>query len=329
MTTEAIISPHTTAADVAAAAAADARITRFTRTERSIHWVQATSFLVLLITGFALALPTIESWIGHRALLREIHLSSAFFFFFGPAIVALAGDRRSIALDVAAVDIWDRDDLRWLIPFPILRLFGIPAPPQGRFNAGQKLNAIFVVWSTVTFTVTGLLLWQNRRFPSDIVSQANTIHTALAYLALVAFLGHLYLATAYPKTRHAFRAITQGWVRVEWAAHHHAKWLRQAIPAPPPPAYDGLRTGLQILLGSAAALFAVRFYFFWLGANTTDRVTGWLYDVTAWPGVASIQPQTAVRIADWPALGYLILLIVAWRAVDRLRNLPARPGGNT
>jgi formate dehydrogenase subunit gamma len=297
------------------------RVTRFTRTERTVHWVQAVTFLTLLLSGFALALPQIEAWIGHRALLREMHLSSAFFFFFGPAIVALSGDRRSMALDVEAVDTWDADDLRWLIPWPILRLFGVHTPAQGRFSAGQKLNAIFVVWSTLTFTVTGLFMWQNRRFPTDVVSQANTIHTTLAYLALVAFLGHLYLGTAHPQTRHAFRAITQGWVRVEWAAHHHAKWLRQAVPAPLPPAHDGLRTVLQVLFGWWAALFAVRLLFFAIGANVTDKVTSWLYDATAWPGLASIRPQTAVHITDWPAFIYLALLIAAWVAADQMRRL--------
>jgi len=325
MTTEAQAVPAAAPGrDIASEVTAD-RISRFNRTERAVHWMQATSFLVLLATGFALALPALESTIGHRALLREIHLSSAFFFFFGPAIIALAGDRRSIALDVAAVDVWDQDDLRWLIPFPILRLFGIRTPPQGRFNAGQKLNAIFVVWSTLTFTVTGLILWQNRRFPSDVVSQSNTIHTVLAYVALGAFLGHLYLATAYPTTRHAFRAITKGWVRVDWAAHHHAKWLRSWVPAAPPPAYDGLRTGLQIVFGSAAALFAVRVFFFLLGANTTDKVTSWLYDATAWPGVAPIQPQTAVHIVDWPGLAYLMLCVMAWLVADRMRRWNASP----
>jgi formate dehydrogenase subunit gamma len=300
------------------------RITRFNRTERSVHWTQAASFLVLLLSGFALQLPAVEAVIGHRALLREIHLSAAFFFFFGPAIIALAGDRRSIALDVSAVDVWDADDLRWLIPFPILRLFGVRTPPQGRFNAGQKLNALFVVWSTLTFTVTGVIMWQNRRFSLDLVHQANTIHTALAYLALAAFLGHLFLATVYPKTRHSLRAITQGWVRVDWAQRHHLKWLRGYRPAPIPPAYDGLRTALQIALGSAAALFAVRIYFIQLGANTTDKVTSWLYAVTAWPGLASVRPQTGVHITDWGAVGYFFLCLAAWILIDQMRRLHPR-----
>ncbi len=298
------------------------RIVRFDRTERAVHWTQATSFLVLIISGFALSLPIVESILGHRALLREIHLSAAFFFFFGPAIIALSGDRRSIALDIEAIDTWDADDLRWLIPWPLLRLFGVPVPAQGRFNAGQKLNALFVVWSTLTFTVTGLIMWQNRRFPLHVVSQANVIHSALAYFALLAFIGHLYLATIYTATRPALRAITQGWVRVDWARHHHAKWLSGQTSAPPPPAFDGLRTAIQIVLGACTALFAVRFLFFAIGANVTDKVTSWLYAVTAWPGVAGIHPQTALRQADWPAMVYLIALILAWLAVDRLRTLP-------
>jgi formate dehydrogenase subunit gamma len=297
------------------------RLSRFTHTERAAHWVQAITFLILLASGFALALPSIESLFGHRALLREIHLSAFFFFFFGPALIALSGDRKSIARDVEAVDTWDSDDLRWLIPFPILRVFGVSTPPQGRFNAGQKLNSIFVVWCTVTFTVTGILLWQNRRFPSDVVNQANSIHTALAYVALVAFLGHFYLATLDPKTRHSFRAMTQGWVNRDWALEHHVKWVKQLTPAAPPPAYDALRTTLQLILGSAAALFAVRVFFFWLGANVTDKVTERLYNITAWPGVASIQPQTGVRIADWPALAYLVLCILAWFVIDQARKL--------
>jgi formate dehydrogenase subunit gamma len=302
-----------------AADAASPSLTRFTRTERAVHWTQASSFLILLVSGFVLALPTLESIVGHRALLREIHLSAAFFLTFGPLIVAFAGDRRSLGRDVAAVDTWDADDLRWLVPFPLLRAVGVRTPPQGRFNAGQKLNAIFVAWSTLTFVITGLLMWQNRRFPLDVVHQANTIHTSLAYVALAAFLGHLFLATIYPQTRHSFNAMTRGWVRADWAAHHHPKWVESLQPAPPPPAHDGLRAGLQIVLGAATALFGVRVLFFALGANPTDRVTDWLYGLTAWPGTASITPRTGVHLFDWPALVYLLLCVAAWFAVDRMR----------
>lgn len=317
MTTESV---PVAAPAAGAAISAEGRVRRFTRTERATHWMQASAFLLLLISGFILQLPVLESTIGNRELVREIHLSAAFFFFFGPAIIALSGDRRSVARDVEAVDRWDADDIQWLTPS---HLAGAPVP-QGRFNAGQKLNAIFVVWSTLTFTITGLIIWQNRRFSTDLVSHANAIHTTLAYLALVAFLGHLYLATAYPKTRHALRAITQGWVNADWARDHHPKWLQQLSAPPRPPAHDGLRTAAQLGLGAFACLFFARVLFFQLGANVTDRVTGRLYALTAWPGAASIHPQTGVHVADWIGIGYFLLCVLAWIAVDQLRRLPAR-----
>jgi formate dehydrogenase subunit gamma len=300
--------------------AAPRRVERFTRTERAVHWVQAIGFLLLLITGFVLALPQFEGMIGHRELLREIHLTSAFLFAFGPTIVALSGDRASLGRDVRAVDNWDADDLRWLVPFPILRLFGVRTPPQGRFNAGQKLNAIFVAWSTLTFVVTGFILWQNRRFPLDIVSKSNDVHTLLAYVALAAFLGHLFLATIYPPTRPAFRAITEGTVDEAWAVKHHPKWVAEGLSRRAPSPMDGMRTAIQIVLGSAIVLQASRILFFAIGANTTDRVTGRLYDLTAWPGNASVLPATGVHVMDWSAVGYIILLSLGWVAADRLRG---------
>jgi formate dehydrogenase subunit gamma len=299
------------------------RILRFTLTERGAHWVQALSFLLLLITGFMLQIPSFEGLVGNRALLREIHLSSGFFFFFGPAIIALSANRRSVAADVHDVDTWDGDDARWLLP-SLARMFGAPGPRQGRFNAGQKLNAIFVVWCTLTFTVTGFIIWQDRRFPGDLVNHANSLHTTLAYIALLAFLGHLYLAAVHPLTRHAFRAITQGWVSAAWAEEHHPKWVESLTPPSPPPAHDALRAAVQIVLGSFAALFASRVLFFWLGANVTDKVTTWLYDITAWPGTASIHPNTGVHVFDGAGVVYCLVCIMAWLAVDQLRRLPAR-----
>lgn len=300
------------------------RVQRFTRTERWAHWMQAVSFIVLLLTGFGLMLPIVESIVGHRDLLREIHLTGAFFLFFGPALVALSADRASFARDVRAVDTWDRDDFLWLLPRWLLQMLRRPVPPQGRFNAGQKLNAIFVVWSTIMFTVTGLLLWQNRRFPSDLVGQANTIHTALAYIALLAFLGHVYLAAFNRATNHSLRAITLGWVNRAWAEHHHSRWVQGLRRPTPPPPHDAVRTAVQIVLGAAAALFATRLLFVWIGANTTDRVTERLYALTAWPGEGVVHVHTGARIFDLPAFVYLVLLIALWIAVDGLRRVPAR-----
>lgn len=286
------------------------RVRRFSATERAAHWVQAVSFLALILTGYGLMLPAVEGIIGHRDLLREVHLSAAFFLLLGPSIVALAGDRRSVSEDIAAVDTWDADDARWFL--------GRGEP--GRFNAGQKLNAIFVAWSTVAFGITGFILWQNRRFPLDVVARANSIHTLIAYLALAAFLGHLFLSTVYPATRPSLPGMVGGTVDEDWARAHHPRW--RPLPAVPSP-YEAARTTVQIAAGSFAALFAVRILLVGIGANTTDAVTAALYALTAWPGV-SVPPHTGVPEFGWAPLIWLAVLVAVWLLADRLRRLPAR-----
>jgi formate dehydrogenase subunit gamma len=295
-----------------------ATVLRFTRTERAVHWVHAVTFLTLLVTGFILSISTLEGIVGHRALLREIHLASAFFFVFGPGLLMRAGNRAAVQEDARQFDQWSRDDLRWLrhpSVNPTLR-----TPPQGKFNAGQKLNAIFTLYATFAFGLTGLILWQNRRFPYPVVTQANTIHTALAYIALAVFLGHLYLAVIHPATRHALQGMLWGRVRADWAQHHHRAW--EATVDEAPLSLRGVaRTAIVLALGLEIAALFTRVAFVFLGANATDAVTGAIYRWSALPGTLSSTP-TGVHLLDLAAAlwaGFLILVrrwILA-RQIDR------------
>jgi cytochrome b subunit of formate dehydrogenase len=45
------------------------------------------------------------------------------------------------------------------------------------------------------------------------------------YVSVVLFLGHLWLSLIQPSTRHSLSGITRGWVREDWAARRHAKWV--------------------------------------------------------------------------------------------------------
>lgn len=284
-------------------------VLRFTRTERAVHWVHAVTFLALLATGFILSISTLEGIVGHRALLREIHLASAFFFAFGPGLVALAGNRRAVREDARQIDRWSSDDVRWLRhpsvdPTPY-------TPPQGKFNAGQKLNAIFTVYATFAFTASGLILWQNRRFPYSVVTQANTIHTALAYIALAVFAGHLYLAVLHPATRHAVRGMLWGRVRRSWVGHHHAAWSSFANEAPLTPA-AAARFAVSLAIGLEIAALITRVGFIALGANSTDAVTGTIYHWSALPGTLS-GAGTGVHLLDLAAALWAGLLLLIWR----------------
>ncbi len=50
-----------------------ARVERFSRTERALHWTHATAFLVLLASGLCLYLPALSELVGRRWLFKDIH----------------------------------------------------------------------------------------------------------------------------------------------------------------------------------------------------------------------------------------------------------------
>jgi len=191
-------------------------VRRFSRTERALHWANAAFFLTLLATGLALYLPDLSTLVGRRPLVKTVHLWSGIAWVAVLLAIALLGDRRGIARLAREVDRFDGDDLRWLARRQ-------PAP-QGRLNAGQKLNTIWTAASTLLFLVSGLLLWLGERDTAFRFASTVLVHDGLMFAAVAVLAGHLYLAVLHPATRHALRGITVGTVDEEWAARHHAKW---------------------------------------------------------------------------------------------------------
>jgi formate dehydrogenase subunit gamma len=196
-------------------ATAPKRIARFGRTERSLHWVHASAFLVLLGSGLCLYLPSLAEAVGRRPLLKDIHIYTALAWACALAAIVVLGDRRALLRTAREIDTFDADDRAWL---------RFRRRPQGRLNAGQKLNAIVTAAFAVLFSVTGFLLWYGERDTRFRFASTLLVHDWLMYISLLLFLGHLYLAVLYPKTRHALSGITRGWVNEDWALAHHRKW---------------------------------------------------------------------------------------------------------
>ncbi len=198
-----------------------ALVERFGRTERALHWVHATGFLVMLTSGLVLYLPVLSEVVARRNLVKNVHLWTALAWAVALVAIVVLGDRRRLAADWREVEAIDRDDRRWLT--------GRRAP-QGRFNAGQKLNVILTVAFALLFALSGFFLWLGERDHTFLLDGAGTVHEALTLISLALLVGHLYLALVHPTTRHALRGMTTGEVRSDWAAEHHAKWLDDDRP---------------------------------------------------------------------------------------------------
>jgi formate dehydrogenase subunit gamma len=191
-------------------------VPRFGRTERALHWVHATGFLAMLASGLVLYLPALSELVARRNLVKNVHIFTAVAWALALCLVVLLGDRRRLAEDWREIEAIDRDDRRWLL--------GARVGP-GRFNAGQKLNAIVTVAFAVLFAVSGFFLWLGERDHRFLLDGTGTVHVTLTLVSVGIVSGHLYLALIHPGTRHSLRGITLGDVREDWAREHHPRWL--------------------------------------------------------------------------------------------------------
>ncbi len=194
-------------------------LNRFSRSERAIHWIHAAAFFVLLGSGLVLYLPSLAG-IGNRAFVKDVHLYTAIAWALALLAVVLFGDRRGLRRTLNALDGFDVDDRLWLRRYPTR---------QGRFNAGQKLNAAVTAAFAVLFAVSGILLWYGERDTRFRFAGTIVLHDGLMWISLVLLAGHLYLSLIYPRTRHSLRGIVRGDVEVQWAWRHHPKWVQEVL----------------------------------------------------------------------------------------------------
>lgn len=191
-------------------------VRRFTLTERLLHWIHAIAFFVLLGSGLVLYLPSLSAAVARRPLIKDIHFWTGVSWAGAILLVSLLGNRRALVATMREIELFDRDDRRFLT--------GDTHAPQGRFNAGQKINAILTAAFAVLFLVSGLLLWYGEQDTRFRLAGTVFLHDTLMYLSVVIVAGHLYLSLIHPTTRHALRGITLGTVRADWARVHHQKW---------------------------------------------------------------------------------------------------------
>jgi formate dehydrogenase subunit gamma len=209
-----------------------ARVKRFGRTERAAHWLLAVTFFTMLFTGLCLSVSAFAG-ILDRPTAKAWHIWSAIVLAGGLVAITLLGDRRSLARSAHDLDRFDADDGRWLRGAPRRLVEGRPAPPQGRFNAGQKLNAALIGGLMLGMYVTGFLLWYGERDTTYRFAGTVMVHDWATLFLMLLVAGHLYLAVLNPATRHALRGMTLGDVDEDWARAHHAKWVEPAPEVPP------------------------------------------------------------------------------------------------
>ena len=202
-------------------------IPKYTVIERSLHWVHTLSFVPLALTGLILYLPLLQPLAQGQAgtWVRLLHRIVAIVFIAEPIIYAIIQPRR-LWMSIKEFTI-DKDDIGW-----VKNAFGYyvlgrhtDMPPQGRFNAGEKLNGVIMIVSWALFVITGLIMWLGKGIvPTGLFHWMVLIHDLTMILSVCMFLIHLYLAVGHPLMWAGLVSMRFGVTSASYAAEHHAKW---------------------------------------------------------------------------------------------------------
>jgi formate dehydrogenase subunit gamma len=196
-------------------------VVRFDRAERWLHWANAVLFLA---TGLTLYVGPLSALVGRRVLVKDVHVISGLLLPL-PLLAAYAGPWRSgLRRDVRRLARWSRDDRRWLMSLGRRGRDGM-----GKFNAGQKLNAVFVAGSIPLMLATGVIMRWFEPFPLDWRTGATFVHDWIALILLALIVGHIGKALADPV---ALRAMRRGAVPAEHVQANHPRWWREITPTP-------------------------------------------------------------------------------------------------
>lgn len=221
------------------------KIERFNGLERFAHWLMATTFIVLGLTGLNLlygryvikpvigpdAFALISEWgkIGHNYL--------AFGFMLGVVLAFVLWVSHNIP---------NKHDLVWLSKGGGLFVKG-SHPPSKKFNAGQKLIFWIVVIGGASISLSGIMLMFPFEFsmfagtfeivnvfgfnlPTELTPMqeqqlAQIWHSIIGLFLIIVIIAHIYIGSIGMEG--AFDAMGTGQVDENWAREHHNIWVAE------------------------------------------------------------------------------------------------------
>jgi len=198
-------------------------IVRFNAAERFVHWMTASCFIILALSGLnitfgrPLLLPLMspEAFTAWSEWAKYAHNYLSFPFTLGVVLIFLMWLGGNIPNWV---------DIEWLRRGG--GIVGRDHPPAERFNAGQKLIYWIVVLGGAAMAVSGyLLIFPFYGTTIEAMQNAEIAHGVVAMLFIAAMLGHIYIGTIGMEG--AFEAMGGGTVDLNWGREHHNLWLEQ------------------------------------------------------------------------------------------------------
>ena len=224
---------------------AEEKYLRMNKSERIQHFLLLSSFIVLVVTGFALKFP--EAWwvkmisavvgenafeargIVHRIASVVMIIASVYHLYyiaFTPRGKKLVADFFPSKSDISEF----KDSMLYLIGRNQER------PLYGRFSYIEKMEYWAVVWGTVIMGATGFILWFKDFFFGIVGNTGMDIATAIHYyeaiLASLAILvWHFYFVFLNPDVRPMNKAWYSGYLTKEEMEKEHPRELKELTEA--------------------------------------------------------------------------------------------------
>jgi cytochrome b subunit of formate dehydrogenase len=205
-------------------------MSRMTVNQRWQHLILLSSFIVLVLTGFALKFP--ESWIADVLAMGE-HVRSIVHRVAGVMLIgagiyhvfylAMAREGRRLLRDIAprlrdVSDVWGT----------MLYYLGLSKrkPGFGRFSYGEKAEYWALVWGTALMGLTGVMLWAKvtvgdllARWWVDVATAIHYYEAILATLAILVW--HFYQVIFDPDVYPMNGAWWDGKMPLDHYKHEH------------------------------------------------------------------------------------------------------------
>lgn len=211
---------------------------RHTLGMRFLHWFNAFSWVLLVLTGtalmstkafalFGLSLPdTIARLVGGAANLLRLH--AAWGLLWALVIVPFFLVFKKGGIEALRELRPTRDDVVWMMRKPLvaLGLSSVPLPPQDKYNAGQKAFAASALAGTAVIIASGVIMTFHLG-PASLVNAMILIHKLAIALALVGLAVHITMAALVRDERPALKSMLTGRVSLDHARTHATRWVEE------------------------------------------------------------------------------------------------------
>jgi formate dehydrogenase subunit gamma len=200
------------------------RILRFASFERFTHWLTASCFIVLALSGLNISFG--------RVLIMPLFDADAFATMSGYA--KIAHDYLAFPFMLGLIImflIWIKDNIPGKIDWQWIKqgggiLSNGKHPPARRFNAGQKGIFWIVIIGGALMSVSGWFMLFPY-LPGNVTTLQiwTVVHAVIAMLFIAAMLAHIYIGSVGMEG--AFDAMGTGEVDLNWAKEHHSLWVEE------------------------------------------------------------------------------------------------------